>query len=202
MDFAAFISYSGHMSTEEQTIGRRIAARLKARREGLGLSLQALADVSGVSRAMISKIERAEASPTAVLLCRLCDGLGTTLSGLMAEVERAPAVLLRAAEQPRWRDPASGYLRIAVSPTGTASRLDVVRVELPPGAEVDYGPSTLAGAVQHLVVLSGRLVLTLAGQPFVLDPGDCLYMQVAPPKRFANPGAVPCHYFVLLETAA
>ncbi|MFX7949532.1 helix-turn-helix transcriptional regulator, partial [Acinetobacter baumannii] len=76
------------------------------------------ADRAQVSRAMISRIERGDSSPTATLLGRLGAGLGVTLSMLMAAVEEAGPTLLRAADQPVWRDPETGFLRRAVSPTG------------------------------------------------------------------------------------
>jgi transcriptional regulator with XRE-family HTH domain len=64
-------------------IDQHIAQRLKTLRSQGGLTLQDLASRSGVSRAMISKIERAEASATAALLHKLCVALETSLSDLL-----------------------------------------------------------------------------------------------------------------------
>ena len=87
---------------------------------------------------MIGKIERGEAQPTAVLLGRLSGALGMTLSELVARAEEGTGDLLRrAADQPVWTDPATGYRRRAVSPV-TDSPLELVEVELPPGASVSY----------------------------------------------------------------
>src|SRR6266478_9007342 len=61
-----------------------IARRLRAEREARGWTIADLAALSGVSKAMISKIERAEASPTAMLLGRLSGAFGLTLSRLLA----------------------------------------------------------------------------------------------------------------------
>src|ERR1700722_869562 len=85
-----------------------IAERIRSRREELGLSLEELSAGSGVSRSMISKIERVESSGTAVLLGKLCAGLGLTLSGLMADAERPVRTVLRRSEQVTWRETASG----------------------------------------------------------------------------------------------
>src|SRR5881227_3947073 len=78
---------------------------------GRGLTLDGLADAAGVSRAMLSRIERGESSPTAQLLNRVCDGLGTTLSALFAEPKPVPSPLSRHRDQQTWRDPATRYLR-------------------------------------------------------------------------------------------
>src|SRR3954449_9626654 len=93
-----------------------LAAAVRAAREGQGLSTSALAERSGVSRAMIAKVERAEAQPTAALLGRLSAALGLTLSERVARAERSDRRLARAAEQPVWTDPETGYSRRALSP--------------------------------------------------------------------------------------
>src|ERR1051325_7443045 len=110
-----------------------LALRIRREREGRGWSLGDLAERSGVSKAMISKIERGEASPTAALLGRLSGAFGLTLSALLARAEHASGRLLRAADQPRWQDPETGYVRRQVSPQSDLP-LDLVRVELPAGA--------------------------------------------------------------------
>src|SRR5256714_4015862 len=93
-----------------------LAARIALEREARGWSLADLAARSGVSKAMISKVERGEASPTATLLGRLSGAFGLTLSTLLARAESAGGRLMRAADQPQWQDPASGYVRRQVSP--------------------------------------------------------------------------------------
>src|SRR5262245_38577308 len=76
---------AGSRSPMEQTaadLNQRIAGRVRELRTAQGLSLDALAGKSGVSRSMISLIERGETSPTAVVLEKLAAGLGATLSSL------------------------------------------------------------------------------------------------------------------------
>ena len=102
-------------------INDRIAARVRQIRDGLGLALDALAERSGVSRSMISLIERGESSPTAVVLEKLATGLGVPLASLF-DAPAAPAdPVSRRRDQVEWRDPASGYVRRNVSPPGFAS---------------------------------------------------------------------------------
>jgi len=147
---------------------------------------------------MISKIERCDSSPTAALLGRLCNGLGITLSSLMVNAERPAAPLLRAAEQPVWRDPATGLVRTAVSPAGTGSPVELVRVELPPGAAVAYEAQRHLDYEQHVLILEGVLALTIGTEDFRLAAGDCLYMRPNRPLRFSNEAAGPCRYLVVL----
>src|SRR5262252_6495184 len=93
-----------------------IALRLREQRARRGWTLDDLAQRAGVSKAMLSKLERSEASPTAALLGRISGALGMTLSTLLAPDGAAGARLVRRPEQPTWRDPATGYLRRQVSP--------------------------------------------------------------------------------------
>src|SRR5260370_37711357 len=106
---------------EDTAIGlnQRIADRVRELRAAQGLSLDALASKSGVSRSMISLVERGESSPTAVVLEKLAGGLGVMLAALFdapAAAASAPdGPLARRDDQPQWPDPASGYVRRNVS---------------------------------------------------------------------------------------
>ena len=178
---------------------RQIAIQLKRCRESLGLSLNDLSARSGVSRAMISKVERCASSPTAALLGRLCNGLGITLSGLMVSAERPLAPLARAGQQPIWRDPATGLLRTAVSPSGTGSPVEIVRIELPAGAEVAYEAQRHLDYEQHVLVLDGSLNIEVGAEGFALAAGDCLYMRLNQPLRFGNRSRRSCRYLVMIK---
>lgn len=166
-----------------------LAARVRAERETRGWSLSDLAQHSGVSRAMISKVERAEASPTAALLGRLSGAFGLTLSTLLARAEGdASGVgrLATAARQPVWRDPATGYLRRGISPPGAEPEL--VHVELPPGARVPYPASAYAHLRGQCVwVLAGALVFREGAVEHRLAVGDCLSLGPPADCEFHNP---------------
>ena len=82
-----------------------LAETLSSVRTARGLSVAALAEASGVSRAMIAKVERGAAQPTAVLLGRLAGALGLTLSQLVARAEGQDRSVARRGEQPVWTDP-------------------------------------------------------------------------------------------------
>lgn len=177
---------------------KRIAHGIRLRREQLALSAAELAERSGVSRAMISKIERRAVSPTAALLGRLCNGLGITLSSLIAGAERAPsAPIARARDQPSWRDPDTRLRRTLVSPLNTGARTEIARLELPSGAEVKYDAQRHAYD-QHLLVLQGQLTLIAEQEEFRLNAGDCMRTRVDVANTFANRGRGVCKYLVVI----
>lgn len=184
--------------TTDEDIEQRIAMRLKSRREELGFSLAELAARSGVSKPMISRIERREASPTASLLGRLCAGLDITLSGLMAAVEDRSLVLLKATAQPLWRDPETGFQRQAVSPAGTGSPVEIVQAILPAGARIEYPALPSRAYDQHILGLGGQLTFHSGTDSFAIGPGDCLHCALDQPHVFANNGSEACRYLVII----
>jgi transcriptional regulator with XRE-family HTH domain len=181
----------------DDPLSAALARTVLAARRARGLSGGALAQASGVSRAMIGKIERGEAQPTAALLARLSGALGMSLSELIAQAEHAGRRLVRQAEQPTWTDPASGYQRRAVSPTA-GGPLELVEVSLPPGASVGYPADTYAFSHHQIWVLSGRLTFHEGTEVHALGPGDCLQLGPPQPCRYVNPGDEPCRYLVAL----
>jgi transcriptional regulator with XRE-family HTH domain len=174
-----------------------LAATLQAARVARELSVNALAERSGVSRAMIGKIERGEAQPTAVLLGRLSGALGMTLSELVARAESDDQRVARAADQPTWTDPATGYHRRAVSPS-TGGPLELIEVELPAGAEVSFPADTYVFVHHQIWVLEGRLRFREGEVEHDLATGDCLQLGPPVPCTYINPTRKPCRYLVAL----
>lgn len=185
----------------EDAIEARIAGRLRARRAELGLSLGEVAARSGVSKAMVGKVEAATSSPTAGTLGRLCAGLGITMSALMAAVESEDAVHLAAAAQPRWADPDTGLVRTALSPRAGAGAVEIARVRLPVGAVVDYPTPPRIAFAQQLVGLTGRVRFTLGEREFTIAAGDCVSARIDRPTRFASLGRRAAEYLVVVEGA-
>ena len=175
----------------------RLAATLQAARVDRGLSVNALAELSGVSRAMITKIERADAQPTAALLGRLSAPLGLTLSELFARTDGPAPRLARRADQDTWVDPATGYRRRSVSPAGGPVQL--VEVDLPAGAEVAYPADAFTLAHHQLWVLDGRLDFQEGDVEHELHAGDCLELGPPAPGTYRNRTDRPCRYLVVLS---
>lgn len=182
-------------------LNQRIAERVRALRGARGLSLEALAAASGVSRSMISVIERGESSPTAVVLEKLAVALDVALASLFDTPPAAPQPVARRAEQPQWRDPQSGYLRRNVSPPGHPSPIRIVEVEFPPGARVAYETAERRPLQHQQVWLQqGRLDVQVGDDLHRLDAGDCLAHALDRPVSFHNPGREAARYVVVLAS--
>jgi len=191
-------------ATDRKTpdINQQLAARVRSLRAERGLSLEALAAATGVSRSALSLIERAESSPTAVLLDRLATGLGVTLASLFAASPAKARVepLSRPDTQWLWQDPASGYRRRAISPAGVAAPFQIVEVWFPPGARVAYETGARASAPhQQVWLLEGTMELQVGAEHYRLEAGDCLAFALDQPTLFHNPSASPARYAVVVS---
>jgi transcriptional regulator with XRE-family HTH domain len=186
-------------------INEQLARRLVQLREELGLSIAQLADRSGVSRAMISRIERAESSPTATVLNKLSIGLGTLLPNLFgAESYAEPRLQQRdpvasRKGQPEWRDPDTGYRRRTLTPATAAQPLQLSEIHFPPGARVTFENAFGdAKVMQQVWMLDGSLELRLGKEVTQLKSGDCMAMTLDRPITFHNPGKKDARYLVAI----
>jgi quercetin dioxygenase-like cupin family protein len=172
---------------------------------------------------MISKVERGESSPTAVVLGKLSAALELSVSELLAPAttgnrpgsqagagapagpdggpaSRGGGRVRRAADTPEWRDPDTGYLRRQVStPRFPAA---VTEVTLPPGARVPYPAGAYAFIAQLVWVLSGQLNLTDGPDGHVLAAGDTFELGEPRPREFRNDTAEDCRYAVIVTRTA
>jgi transcriptional regulator with XRE-family HTH domain len=165
-------------------------------------SLDALAQKSGVSRSMISLIERAESSPTAVVLEKLAAGLNVTLSSLFdappGDHSAPTGPVARREEQPEWEDPASGYVRRNVSPPNVPQPMQITEIRFSPGGRVAFDTSVRDVRVhQQVWVLEGSIDVSVGDELHSLREGDCLAMQLDRPTMFHNPTETAARYAVV-----
>ena len=185
------------MSIIEDRIAQNVASRIRGERATRRWSLDDLAGRSGVSKAMISKIERGEASPTAALLGRLSGAFGLTLSALLADTEAAPRGVLHSSDQPAWRDPATGYIRRQVAAPKDIP-VELTEVALPPGAAISFPAASYAFISQIIWGLTGRLTFAEGATVHEIGPGDSLNLGAPADCTFRNDTAEECRYLVVV----
>jgi len=144
---------------------------------------------------MLSKIERAEASPTASVLVRIAAAFDLTLAELLTERSEAADRLQRAADQETWVDPLTRYRRRQIY-LSAHMPLELVEIELPAGAKVAMPASVYVMIRQVVWVMGGRLTVVEGEHRSVLAPGDRL--EFGPPSDcvFENDGLEACRYLV------
>ena len=175
-----------------------IARRVQSLRQARGLSLAALAQASGVSKAMLSRVENAQSSATAALLGRVAAGLGVPLSQLLLPPEPEQQRLHRRTEQALWRDPDLGYRRRQVAAHDAATGVELVEVELPRRTRVSYPRWQGRPYAQRLWLLEGQLQVDWGAERFELVAGDCLDLVVDRELVFKCVGEAGCRYLLVI----
>ncbi|WP_144107271.1 helix-turn-helix domain-containing protein [Paraburkholderia sp. BCC1886] len=173
---------------------------LRRQRKLKNLSLDDLANASGVSRAMISKIERAQSSPSTSILSKLVDALDTTVARLLGqEVRQHDVVVIRHEQQTVLVDPDSGFSRRVLSPILPGRGLDFVMTELPAKAETGPLAAHTLPVEEYVYVLSGVLTVTIGETRTVLNALDSIYYRADAPHRFENQGRSACKYLIIIN---
>ena len=163
-----------------------------------GLTLEGLAGRSGVSRAMLSKVERGEKNPTLVVAAKVAEGLGIPLSRLLGVEERREVVVVPRERRPVMRDPETGFERQLLSPNFGGRGVEFVRNLVPQGSTSGEFPPHRRGVEEYIVVEKGRLRAVLGGEEYLLEEGDSLYFEADVPHRFDNAGEGDCSYYLVI----
>ena len=177
----------------------RLGGRVRELRRGRGLTLEELAGRSGVSRAMISKLERGEKNPTLVVAARLAEGLGVTLSRLAGTEEKREVIIVPRENRLVMRDPETGFERQLLSPTFAGQGVEFVRNVIPPGGTSGEFPPHRKGVTEHIVVEDGEMSATLGGEKYRLRRGDALFFEADIPHRLDNTGSGECSYYLVID---
>ncbi len=178
------------MTDETDDILNRLPARLKEARRAQGLSLEAVANLSGVSRSMVSQIERGESSPTISTLWNLTRALQVDFAGLL---DAAPANdridVIRAAEAPTIDNMGEGCRIRILSPPEEAGHHEVYELIFAPGGALRSKPHT-RGATEQLTIIEGSVTVTSGMAEKPLNLGDTArYAADVPHAIVASGGA-------------
>jgi transcriptional regulator with XRE-family HTH domain len=177
-----------------------LGTRVKRLRTQAGLTLEEFAAQSGVSRAMLSKVERGEKSPTLAIIVRIAKGLNVSMSALMgAEPDAAQVAVIRRANRLAFKDPETGFERHNLSPSHLDNDLEFLLHRIPAGESSGELPPYKVPTEKYLVVHEGELTVQTGGANYVLGTGDSFYFDVREPYRFINTGRVPCAYYLVIR---
>jgi transcriptional regulator with XRE-family HTH domain len=184
----------------EEVSSGRLGERVRAlRREG-GWTLEMLAERSGVSRAMISKLERGEKNPTLVVAAKVAEGLGMNLSQLIGVEEKRKVVVVPRERRMTMRDPETGFERQLLSPSLSGRGVEFMRNVVPENSTSGELPPHRRGVEEYVVVERGRLRAVLGGDEYVLEEGDAAYFEADVAQRFDNAGEGECSYYLVIDS--
>jgi XRE family transcriptional regulator, regulator of sulfur utilization len=177
-----------------------IGRRVRALRQQRQLSLEALAERSGVSISMLSTVERGQKVPSILVMGQIATALDTSIGRLVGEEAVPRVIVMRAAGQRVINDPA-GIERRSLSPVLPGIEFELMRMTLPPGVNAGTFPPHRAGSREYLAVETGTLTLTLDGTEYRLHAGDSIYHDGDCEHGYHNEADTPCIYYIAMDVA-
>jgi transcriptional regulator with XRE-family HTH domain len=171
--------------------------RLRTRR---GLSLERLAQISGVSRAMLGQIELGQSAPTINVLWKIARALEVTFSALISARTQSGALVLRSADSKILTSKDRTFSSRALFPFDEPRRIEFYELRLGAGATEDADAHP-PGTSENLVVTAGTLEIDVAGDTHRLEAGDSILFEADTPHAYRNPGRVEAVMYLVMTYA-
>ena len=174
-------------------LGRRVAENLRQRRKARGMSLDDLAQSSGVSRAALSQVETCKSNPTVGLLWKIAVGLGVPFAELIGAPKGGVSVLRRSDAQVL-RSVDGKLESRPLAPAGASPMVELYELRL--SARASHASEAHAqGTHELLVVLSGAVRIHVDEAPYDLASGDSISFAADRPHVYENPGSSEARYY-------
>jgi XRE family transcriptional regulator, regulator of sulfur utilization len=163
-----------------------VAVNLKRIREEKKLSLEKLSELSGVSKSMLSQIERGDSSPTIATVWKIANGLKVSFTALFNSPQSEPTVIHRMDLKPMTEDDGR-YRLYPLFPIEDGRRFEVYEVEIEPGGflQAEAHPD---GTQEFLTIFSGELTIRIDEQDFPVKMGDAIRFRADRPHAYHNSG--------------
>jgi transcriptional regulator with XRE-family HTH domain len=162
-----------------------VGESLRRLRNERGLSLEKLAQIAGVSRAMLGQIELGQSTPTITTLWKISRALDVPFSALLSGKQAHGTMLLRASQTRRLTNEKGTFISRALFPLGGPRRVEFYELRLAAGAEenaVAHSP----GTVETLAINRGQMEVRVRGQTYSLGEGDVLVFEADEPHVYRN----------------
>ncbi|WLS80480.1 XRE family transcriptional regulator [Erwinia pyri] len=175
-----------------------IGAVLKTQRSSREWSLTQAAEKTGVSKAMLGQIERGESSPTVATLWKIATGFNVPFSLFLSDsAAPATAQVQRSSAAPPWQQNATMQVT-PLFPFDAELGFDMLEIELAAGGRSDSSAHD-SGVIEHVLVISGSLLLTVREEQHRLQSGEGLRFQADCPHSYRNDTAKPVRFQSLIH---
>ncbi len=182
----------------DKAVNREFARRVATIRKARKLTLEQASLVTGVSRSMLSQVERGEANPTLAMSFRIAEGLGVPIAELVGDSWGGPLIEVVARDDAKslYRDSDGCRLR-TLSQLRTEKDLEFYELRLEPGASLDSQPHH-RGARELLTVAQGEVEVEVNRAIRRLTPGDTAHYPADTDHRIRNDGPAPAHCYLVV----
>jgi transcriptional regulator with XRE-family HTH domain len=177
-----------------------VGRNLRKLRTERGLSLEGLAQASGVSRAMLGQVELGQSAPTINVLWKIARALDVPFSGLL-NGQRTPGVqLLKAVDAKRLLSHDGTFASRALFPFDAPRRVEFYELTIAPGG-VENANAHAPGTIENLVVARGEIELEVAGVLHTLGPGDAILFEADAAHIYRNSGTAEAVLYLVMTYA-
>lgn len=185
--------------SDRPDIHDRLASALRDARRARGLSLDAVAKLSGVSRSMVSQIERGESSPTVATLWNLTQALQVDFAGLLESRAASPIEVIRAAAAPTIAGRGEGVKIRILSPPETVGTHEVYELTFTAHGRL-ISDAHSPGCREHLTVIEGSLRVASGDDHDSLAIGDTARYPADRPHRI-EAGDHPARALLIVQNS-
>ncbi len=161
-----------------------VAQNLKKIREEKKLSLDKLAELTGVSKSMLGQIERGESSPTIATVWKISNGLKVSFTTLINNPQPDTSLVRREAIHPMVED-GGRYRLYPYFPVEDGRRFEVYSIEIEPGGSLS-AEAHAEGTHEFLTVFGGELTLSVGGQDYRVGKGDAIRFRADRPHTYRS----------------
>ena len=180
-----------------EAINRHLGSRVKQLRTERGWSLEALANASGVSRSMLSQIEREQANPTLAVTMRIAQAFAMPLGDLLEMPGATSAVTVIRADDRAFHYRSDKFCRLrTLSPLNLEKDVEFYEVQLQPGGALRSSPH-FEGTREFLTVQKGNVRVESGADSENLAPGDSASYRADVPHAIVNAGKTEAVMFLV-----
>lgn len=162
-------------------VGRNLR-RLRTER---GLSLEKLAQASGVSRAMLGQVELGQSAPTINVLWKIARAVDVPFSALITTAQATGVKVMRAEQAKRLLSSDGSFLSRALFPFDEPRRVEFYELKLMPKG-VEKAEAHAPGTTENLVVAKGSVEIEVGGTKHELGTGDAILFEADAPHVYRN----------------
>jgi len=177
-----------------------VGGNLRRLRNQRGHSLEKLAKLSGVSRAMLGQIELGQSAPTINVLWKIASALGVPFSGLISARQEGSVHVLRAGQAKLLTSHDGAFSSRALFPFDSPRRVEFYQLTLKPGA-VEKADAHNPGTVENLVVAQGTVEIEADGRRELLEAGDAIVFEADVPHVYRSKAGGESVMFLVMTYA-
>lgn len=177
-----------------------VGANLRRLRQRRGLSLEKLAHLSGVSRAMLGQIELGQSAPTINVLWKIARALEVTFSALISSRTQSGVLVLRSGDSKLLTSKDRSFSSRALFPFDEPRRVELYELRLAAGG-TERAEAHAPGTSENLVVSAGTVEIDIAGETHRLDTGDSILFEADSPHAYRNVGRAEAIMYLVMTYA-